>query len=214
MGGKTGTTDDFTDAWFVGYAPDLAVGVWVGFDVVRSLGSRETGAQAALPIWSHFMQHALAERPVTDFDRPTGVRLLSVDRDTGLRASPDAGCDHVVVEAFVEGTEPTAYCSRVHHRLLSMPYPLQRYAINESGELEIPTEDLDRILATDLSLFLSDSGREIVAYTPDGELSMRIRRLPGGTAPQLPARVLERFDPSRWTGKDGRPATVELVGGG
>lgn len=211
LAGKTGTTDDFTDAWFVGYAPDLAVGVWVGFDVVRSLGSRETGAQAALPIWAHFMAGALDRRPVTDFDRPAGVRLLSVDRETGLRANPEAGCQHVLVEAFVEGSEPTEFCTRVHHRLLAMPYTLQRYAINEAGELEVPSDDLDRLLATDLSLFLSDSGRELVAYTPEGELSIRIRRTPGGTAPELPARILERFDPSRWTGKDGRPARVELI---
>jgi membrane carboxypeptidase/penicillin-binding protein len=211
LAGKTGTTDDFTDAWFVGYAPDLVVGVWVGFDVKKTLGSRETGAQAALPIWSQFMKSALESRPVRDFPRPEGLTLVSIDRETGLRANPRAGCESVVVEAFVSGTEPTELCTRAHHRRLAMPYPLQRFPINERGELEISSDDLDRLLATDLSLMLSPSGQEIIAFTSHGRLSMDIALVPGSTASPLPPRVLERFDPATWTGKDGRPATVEMV---
>ncbi len=211
LAGKTGTTDDFTDAWFIGYAPDLAVGVWVGYDVKKSLGSRETGAQAALPIWSHFMEKALEPRPVRDFPRPEGLTLLSIDRETGLRANPGAGCDSVVVEAFVSGTEPTELCTRAHHRRLAMPYPLQRFPINEDGEIEVSGDELDRLMATDLGLTLSPSGREIVAFTAHGRMSMPIRRVPGAPPEPLPARILERFDPTAWTGKDGRPATVELV---
>jgi len=211
LAGKTGTTDDFTDAWFVGYAPDLAVGVWVGFDVKKSLGSRETGAQAALPIWSHFMERALAARPRTDFERPEGIVLVPVDRDTGLRINPAAGCEHFVVEAFVEGTEPTAFCTREHHRQLLLPYPLQRYPINESGELEIPSNELDRLLASDMTLFLSGDGREVSAYTASGTVSMTVRRVADEPPPALPETLLERFDPSTWTGKDGRPARIEWV---
>jgi hypothetical protein len=137
--------------------------------------------------------------------------LLSIDRETGLRANPVAGCDHVVVEAFVSGTEPTELCTRAHHRRLAMPYPVHRFPINEQGEIEISGDELDRLMATDLSLTLSASGRELVAFTANGRLSMAIRRVPGTIPTPLPAGILERFDPSTWTGKDGRPATVELV---
>jgi penicillin-binding protein 1A len=67
VAGKTGTTNDFTDAWFVGFSPNLACGVWVGFDEKKSLGSKETGARAALPIWMNFMNEALAGTDPGDF---------------------------------------------------------------------------------------------------------------------------------------------------
>ena len=63
LGGKTGTTSDYTDAWFVGFSPSVTCGVWVGYDGRQSLGDKETGAKAALPIWSDFMQAAIAGKP-------------------------------------------------------------------------------------------------------------------------------------------------------
>jgi penicillin-binding protein 1A len=112
LAGKTGTTDNNADAWFIGYSPDLAVGVWVGYDDHRSIGDRGTGAQAALPIWIGFMEEACEGVPVTEFDRPDGVVYLSIDRETGLRADPSGGCSATILEAFIPGTEPTTYCSR------------------------------------------------------------------------------------------------------
>src|SRR5215470_2865475 len=86
VAGKTGTTNDTHDAWFVGFTPDLLAGVWVGFDSERSLGSKETGGVAACPIWTAFMKEALANTPVEDFPVPKGVTMVQIDPATGLRA--------------------------------------------------------------------------------------------------------------------------------
>jgi penicillin-binding protein 1A len=118
LAGKTGTTDDNTDAWFVGYAPDLAVGVWVGYDDNRTIGSTETGALAALPIWMRFMERAYEGRPVAQFDRPSGVSYVAIDRDTGLLAAPGEGCGPPYRESFIAGTEPTRHCSETEHALV------------------------------------------------------------------------------------------------
>jgi len=104
LAGKTGTTNESRDAWFVGFSPDLAVGVFVGFDEPKPLGPRETGASAALPIWVDFMEAALAERPATPFRMPDGLSLVRIDRETGRRAGP--GSTSVVLEAFRPGTAP------------------------------------------------------------------------------------------------------------
>lgn len=102
--GKTGTTNDYTDAWFIGYTPQLVAGVWVGFDTPRSLGHGETGARAALPIWLRFMKEAVRDLPPEDFPLPERVVFVRVNPETGAPASPDeAG----VFEPFLEGTEPT-----------------------------------------------------------------------------------------------------------
>ncbi len=104
--GKTGTTNDYGDAWFAGYTPDLVTVVWVGFDRRQSLGL--SGAQAALPIWTAFMKKATAGRPARDFEVPQGIVLATVDPDTGGRATP--ACPRTVVEAFLEADAPTADC--------------------------------------------------------------------------------------------------------
>ncbi len=104
LAGKTGTTNDSRDAWFMGFSPDLVVGVWVGFDTPKSLGPRETGASAALPIWKAFMGEALEGRPPTPFRMPPGVVNVRIDADTGLLPGPDS--ERVIVEAFLPGTEP------------------------------------------------------------------------------------------------------------
>jgi penicillin-binding protein 1A len=106
VAGKTGTTDDSRDAWFVGFTPDLVVGVYVGFDQPKSLGAQEQGASAALPVFIDTMSEALADRPATPFRVPPGVRLVRVDAETGLLPGPDT--DTVILEAFLPGTEPTA----------------------------------------------------------------------------------------------------------
>jgi penicillin-binding protein 1A len=113
LAGKTGTTNDCTDAWFIGYTPSLAVGVWVGYDEKKSLGKRETGAEAALPIWMNFMEKALKDKPVEDFQATSNIVTVAIDRETGLRATPD--CTDVILESFVAGTEPKEYCGPEHH---------------------------------------------------------------------------------------------------
>jgi penicillin-binding protein 1A len=105
LAGKTGTTNDSLDAWFVGFSPDLAVGVFTGFDTPRSLGRGETGSSVAVPIFRDFMEGALKDRPSIPFRIPSGLRLVRVNADTGMPARP--GDRHVIREAFRPGTEPT-----------------------------------------------------------------------------------------------------------
>nr|BAL56501.1 penicillin-binding protein [uncultured Alphaproteobacteria bacterium] len=105
LAGKTGTTNESRDAWFVGFAPDLVAGVWVGFDQPKSLGRRETGASVALPVWKAFMERALEGRPPRPFPTPPGVLLVRIDADTGLLPGP--ATRRVITEAFLPGTAPT-----------------------------------------------------------------------------------------------------------
>jgi penicillin-binding protein 1B len=104
--GKTGTTNDLRDAWFVGFTPELLTVVWVGLDDNQALGL--SGAQAALPIWTQFMSRALAGHTSVAFDVPPGIVFVDIDKDTGKLAGPD--CPKVFKEAFLEGTEPTEIC--------------------------------------------------------------------------------------------------------
>ncbi len=105
VAGKTGTTDGYRDAWFIGYTSDMAIGVWVGFDDERPL--QLTGAQAALPIWSE-MAVRLIPRDQPDFDVPLGVVQRKIDPKTGQLATSQ--CPEQVQEFFITGTEPTTYC--------------------------------------------------------------------------------------------------------
>ena len=104
--GKSGTTNDLRDAWFVGFTPELLTVVWVGLDDNQPLGL--SGSQAALPIWTSFMMKALAGHANIGFDAPGGVSFVEVDRDTGKIATPT--CPRVTLEAFLSGTEPLATC--------------------------------------------------------------------------------------------------------
>jgi len=106
--GKTGTTNDYRDAWFVGYTPALVAGVWVGYDDQESIGPKETGGRAALPIWLEFMKKANAERPPEDFQAPADIIFKQVDPRTGLLGTEH--CKITIREAFLEGTEPHRFC--------------------------------------------------------------------------------------------------------
>ncbi len=105
VAGKTGTSNDARDAWFIGFTPDLVVGVYVGFDQPKSLGRTEQGASAALPIFVQIMTAALKDQPATPFRVPPGIRLVRVDAESGLLPGPDTKT--VILEAFMPGTEPT-----------------------------------------------------------------------------------------------------------
>lgn len=105
--GKTGTTNDLRDAWFVGFTPELLAVVWVGLDDNQILGL--SGAQSALPIWTAFMKRALAGRPNVPFVPPPGIVSLEIDKDTGLLST--AACPRVTTEAFLPGTEPASACA-------------------------------------------------------------------------------------------------------
>ncbi|MFQ5665083.1 MAG: penicillin-binding protein 1A [Candidatus Binatia bacterium] len=102
--GKTGTTNDMNDAWFIGYTPQLLAGLWVGFDEKRSLGEHETGGRVAAPIWLRFMERALEGEPILDFRVPTGISFVLINPHTGQRALP--GDAEATLECFRRGTEP------------------------------------------------------------------------------------------------------------
>ena len=104
--GKTGTTNDLRDAWFVGFTPELLTVVWVGFDDNQPVGL--SGAQAALPIWAEFMKRALAGHSSVGFKVPEGIVFADIDRDTGKLAAPT--CSRIITEAFIDGTQPTQFC--------------------------------------------------------------------------------------------------------
>jgi penicillin-binding protein 1B len=105
IAGKTGTTDGYRDAWFVGYTSELVMGVWVGFDDERAI--RLTGAQAALPIWMEIGKRILPEH-AQEFSPPAGVVARRIDPKTGQLATSQ--CPEQVEEVFIEGTEPSVYC--------------------------------------------------------------------------------------------------------
>ena len=104
LAGKTGTTNEEKDAWFVGYSPDLVVGVFVGYDTPRPMGKGETGGRVAAPIFGSFMKKALADRPATPFRIPPGIKLVRINHRTGLRASADQPGS--IMEAFKPGEGP------------------------------------------------------------------------------------------------------------
>lgn len=105
LAGKTGTTNESRDTWFIGFSPDLTVGVFCGFDNPRSLGKRETGASISVPVFKAFMEEALKDQPPAPFRMPGGMRNVLVNAKTGARAFP--GEERVIWESFVTGTEPT-----------------------------------------------------------------------------------------------------------
>jgi membrane carboxypeptidase/penicillin-binding protein len=108
--GKTGTTDEGMDAWFIGYTPHLLTGIWVGHDRPRPGGRGFTGGTIAAPIWERFMTRAVALRPSEDFPRPASVVSVTIDPTTGALATP--GCPKKQDEVYLPGTEPTTYCTR------------------------------------------------------------------------------------------------------
>ncbi|NTW59721.1 MAG: hypothetical protein HGA43_11215, partial [Nitrospirae bacterium] len=108
LAGKTGTTNNYVDAWFVGYSPSIVAGVWVGYDnATASLGDRETGARAALPIWVGVMAKALADKEPEEFPVPDDVVFTKIDPETGLLARE--GAADAYLDVFRKGTEPTQY---------------------------------------------------------------------------------------------------------
>jgi penicillin-binding protein 1A len=101
--GKTGTTNDVRDAWFIGFTPQLVAGAWLGYDDLSPLGKHETGAVAASPVWLDFMQLALHNEPVQPFKAPDGIIYVKVNTETGL---PPASGEDGIFECFRQGNVP------------------------------------------------------------------------------------------------------------
>ena len=134
--GKTGTTNDFIDAWFMGFTPQIVTGAWVGYDNVKTIGHNETGARAALPIWLQFMKEAVKDLPEADFAAPPGIVFASIDPTSGRLVPPNAS--NAIKEAFIEGTEPT---SDDHRKAVKGPNGTPSSHQDSSGEFL--KEDID-----------------------------------------------------------------------
>jgi len=147
VAGKTGTTDDFVDAWFIGFTPDLVTAVYIGNDDRKPLGNKMTGGVVAAPIWAKFMKNALKNNEKKDFLQPDKITKISVCKESGLL--PTDSCPEILTVAFIKGTEPTSYCT-VHQKYFEIPkaeeYPeIKRPYYEEIEEIkkkyeEKPTE--------------------------------------------------------------------------
>jgi len=110
VAGKTGTSNGYYDAWFIGYTPNIATGVWVGFDKEKTIGKGEVGGKSALPIWLDYMKDAHSNLPVMSFQAPEKVKIVKIDAESGKL--PNSASKRVISQAFIDGTEPTAAASR------------------------------------------------------------------------------------------------------
>src|SRR5690606_26343177 len=108
VAGKTGTSNDYKDAWFIGFTPELAVGVYVGFDQPRNMGRQATGGELAVPIFTNFVADALRGKPPTPFNMPPGMTQVWIDPQTGVKAMGGQAAIH---EAFKPGTGPNLVTS-------------------------------------------------------------------------------------------------------
>lgn len=164
VAGKTGTTDDFTDAWFIGFTPRLAVGVWVGFDERRSLGRGETGGQAALPVWIKFLRDALEGTPAEGFPTPPGLREIAVEKTTGLLPGTAPGCQETLLEKVPAGRPPARACGGRDHLRSTLPYPLQRFPLRADLALKIPPAEAAWLAVRFPDHFQIDPGGRILRY--------------------------------------------------
>ncbi len=178
LAGKTGTTNSYTDAWFIGFSPEYTVGVWVGYDdPSRSLGGGATGAEVALPIWIDIFKKIdelklRVARP--DFDQPPGVVIVPMDLKTGRRGV--GPCERVIQEAFIAGQEPDKDCNGTTVAVSKLPYYLQR-PFYQPKELE-PTQP-----AADAS---AQSGESAESPAPDVDESAGNKSTAPPPAPPAP----------------------------
>lgn len=152
----------------------LVCGVWVGFDQKQSLGPKETGSRAALPIWVDFFKKILAGKPREHFMKPRNVAFVPIDRETGLRASVESGCKDVILEAFARGSEPTTFCSAGEHFRQTLPYFLQEADLTEEGALQFTPQQLLKLLVENPArISLSRNHRSLLLHAAD-----EVRELP------------------------------------
>ncbi len=135
--GKTGTTDNYQDAWFIGYTPQVITGIWIGHDKPVSGGKGFTGGSVCAPIWERFMRSALAAKPVLDFPKPETVVSVSIDPATGRLATPD--CPEKKEEFYLAGTEPTEPCPQHGGGTLPSPAPTPQPQTDGEGQPAVDT---------------------------------------------------------------------------
>ncbi len=140
VAGKTGTSNEEKDAWFIGYAPDLAVGVYVGYDNPRPMGKKRTGGELAAPVVADFMRLALREQPATPFRVPRAIELIPIDANTGKRAI--FGDEGVILEAFKPGEEPSDSINIIGEDLAAVATD----SIYGAGQQIVPPADIEEPL--------------------------------------------------------------------
>ncbi len=141
LAGKTGTTNNYVDAWFIGYSPSIVTGVWVGYDNAQaSLGDRETGARAALPIWISVMARALADKPADDFQATDDVVFLKIDPESGLLARDDA--TDAIMDVFRKGTEPTQFADKTGQQKTGQLYNVDQGALEDTTKKPAPADEV------------------------------------------------------------------------
>ncbi len=142
LAGKTGTTVEYTDAWFIGFSPTYTIGVWVGNDQKIKIGSKMTGARAALPafieIANYIEEKGLENKK--EFTVPRGINFVEIDRQTGKKVTSE--CKEIIEEAFIEGTEPESFCSENWHKIKILPYYMQKefYIPRENEPMDLKEE--------------------------------------------------------------------------
>lgn len=164
LAGKTGTTNDGKDAWFIGYSPNLVVGIYIGFDEPRPLGRAETGGRAAAPIFANIMQRAIGNKPAVPFRVPPGISLVKVNAKTGKLA--DGEGSGIILEAFKQGTEPQLSSSAPGVSLFGN-VPL--VADEEIGAFEETVLDGGEDLPPGMMDPVNDNPQEDGLRGPDGE---------------------------------------------
>lgn len=142
LAGKTGTTVEYTDAWFIGFSPNYTIGVWIGNDQKIPIGKNMVGARAALPAFIE-IANFIAENGLEqakEFTVPRGINFVVIDRLTGKKATSE--CTELFEEAFIEGTEPESFCSEKWHKIKSIPYYMQKefYTAREGEPLDFIKE--------------------------------------------------------------------------
>ncbi|HUJ16618.1 MAG TPA: PBP1A family penicillin-binding protein [Nitrospirota bacterium] len=142
LAGKTGTTNNYVDAWFLGYSPDIVTGVWVGYDNPKaSLGDRETGARAALPIWISVMARAMADKPAEDFVPADDVVFVKIDPETGLLARD--GAPDAITDVFRKGTEPTQYAdAKKSQQKTGLLYNVEQGGEDTTTKKKLPADEV------------------------------------------------------------------------
>lgn len=208
VAGKTGTTNESKDAWFIGFSPELVVGVFVGFDDPKSMGKRETGSSVAAPIWGDFMKEALKDTPPTPFRVPEGIKNIRVNAKTG-RVAFGSG-DDVIWEAFVKGTEPDPDSLYQQQTVIGAedaidpdgtdPYGYNQFGYNnenipesiyDDGTVEV--FDIDNVPTDDNSFSYFSSRRERIIQSEDNapqENGYRPRYMPNNEERTAPVNNL------------------------
>lgn len=148
LGGKTGTTDDYRNAWFLGFSPQIVCGVWVGNSDFKPIGNGETGAITALPIWERFMSAALEDpkwREIKDYQIPPNVQAVQIDRRNGLLASHYTPTEEIIIEFFIRGTEPsrsTTYEDDYNLRIAQPHLMEKKVDITFDGDSRVSPKDV------------------------------------------------------------------------